>query len=149
MYFAPSRAVALIVASYAGLGLAACASEAAPDPAAKSALAPVVAPGPNPSASKATSTVSPAASVCVEVCNKTSSLHCKAEPDCARDCAEMTRAAAACASAMNGFMSCLSTQPLTNFECGPDGVAGIKRGFCGAEQDAAATCMVVNRPRPQ
>lgn len=39
------------------------------------------------------------------------------------------------------FYACLEKQPTKNWECGEDGVAAIKPGFCDGEQGSAVHCM--------
>ncbi len=46
-----------------------------------------------------------------------------------------------CSEAFLSFYGCLVTQPPKNWECGDDGVAAIRDGFCDPEQARAAKCM--------
>jgi hypothetical protein len=42
---------------------------------------------------------------------------------------------------MSSFYKCLVREPVEHWECGADGVAAIKVGFCDAEQEKAVSCM--------
>jgi hypothetical protein len=46
-----------------------------------------------------------------------------------------------CSLEMAGFYDCLVAEPLKHWECGDDGVAVIREGFCDAEQRKALQCM--------
>jgi hypothetical protein len=47
----------------------------------------------------------------------------------------------ACSSAFGRMYACLVKEPIAHWECGEDGIAAIRDGFCDAEQSDASRCL--------
>lgn len=77
---------------------------------------------------------------CREICDRSRELKCEHAAKCMPNCmagASMTP----CNEPMATFYRCLVQQPVQNWQCGRDGVAAIRDGFCDREQGEAVACM--------
>jgi hypothetical protein len=52
-----------------------------------------------------------------------------------------------CSDQMSKFLRCLVSEPVERWECGEDGVAAIREGFCDKEQEQAVGCMEATASR--
>jgi hypothetical protein len=77
---------------------------------------------------------------CRQICDRSLQLQCASADKCLPNCLAMG-SATPCSDEMLGFYQCLIAQPVQNWECAPDGVAAIRRGLCGAEQERTVACM--------
>jgi hypothetical protein len=77
---------------------------------------------------------------CREICDRSHELRCAHAAQCMPNCmagASMTP----CNEPMATFYRCLVHHPVQNWQCGRDGVAAIREGFCDREQGEAVACM--------
>jgi hypothetical protein len=130
--------------------LAACSKDKREEPnAAASAQAPV--------ASTAPSAVGPAAPAnawsldvaaaraveksCTDICERSRTLKCKGSADdCMKSCIGMA-IGTPCRDAFTALYACFGREPAEHWECGEDGIAAIREGFCEKEQERTVTCM--------
>lgn len=77
---------------------------------------------------------------CDKICSRSRALKCKNQDDCMRGCLGMG-SLKPCALAFGSLYSCLEQQPLSHWECAPDGIAAIGDGFCDKEQSVATRCL--------
>lgn len=77
---------------------------------------------------------------CAGICERSRQLACKNASECMQNCMAMG-ALTPCTDSVTALFGCLLQQPVKNWECGEDGVAAIREGFCEAEQRKAVTCM--------
>jgi hypothetical protein len=78
---------------------------------------------------------------CAGICARSTELKCAQAAECEALCAA-SMADPTCAAQMSAATSCMLKEPAANWECTEDGVAAIKEGFCEAEQNAFATCLM-------
>jgi hypothetical protein len=52
-----------------------------------------------------------------------------------------------CSSEISRFYDCLVAQPIQHWECGSEGVAQIRDGYCDTEQQQAVGCMEAKMQR--
>ena len=87
-----------------------------------------------------------AESPCPAVCELSAKIGCPAPAiECQRGCQEML-AGPHCRGQMRAFMRCLKNEPPEHWECGDQGVAAIKAGFCDREQREYAVCLRTAAP---
>ena len=98
-------------------------------------------PEPSPAAAATPATKAPGVDPCVTVCERSKELKCRAVAECPQRCAE-SRNVAACNSEMSAVLQCVIREPVGHWECGEDGLASIKDGYCDAEQAAFMACVV-------
>jgi hypothetical protein len=46
-----------------------------------------------------------------------------------------------CSDQFSALYACLVREPVAHWECGEDGVAAIREGYCDKEQERAISCM--------
>jgi hypothetical protein len=78
--------------------------------------------------------------MCRQICDRSIELKCSNVDKCLPNCLAMG-SITVCTDEMLGFLRCLISQPLGNWECAPDGVAAIRRGICDAEQARTVACV--------
>ena|SRR5215471_887381 len=86
-------------------------------------------------------------SVCTDICEHSRRLKCKHADNCRPQCIAMG-SFTPCQDQFAAFYRCLATKPDPNWECGEDGVAAIREGFCDSEQESTVTCMEAKMQRP-
>jgi hypothetical protein len=84
---------------------------------------------------------------CKQVCNQSATLSCANAAGCISNCLAYG-SANACTDEIASFFECLAKQPSPNWECGPDGVAAIRAGFCEDEKTKASSCLKEKTRRP-
>jgi hypothetical protein len=77
---------------------------------------------------------------CVDICGRSHELNCSRAGECQPHCMAMG-SLTPCSATMMSFYGCLVGQPTKNWECGDDGVAAIRSGFCDSEQAKVVRCM--------
>jgi hypothetical protein len=77
---------------------------------------------------------------CKRICANSIALSCKNVTECMPNCLAMA-SATPCNDEMLTLYDCLKSQPSKNWECGDDGVAAIRAGWCDREQGQAIGCM--------
>jgi hypothetical protein len=83
---------------------------------------------------------------CRSICDRSRKLACPKVAECMPNCTAMG-SATPCTAEFLAMFGCLVKQPLSNWECAPDGVAAVKDGVCDAEQRAAIGCMQLKMSR--
>jgi hypothetical protein len=113
-----------------------------PEPAAQSALQPSAAePAPAQPTPAAPSAKLAAGSPCASICVRSTELHCKRASECEALCAQSMNDTR-CKTELAAANGCMTAQPTASWECGENGLASIKRGFCNAEQQQFIGCMI-------
>jgi hypothetical protein len=115
---------------------------------AASSQAPVAsspAPEAPPAASAALTKIDPDAAksvekACAGICERSRSLKCKNAEECMKSCIGMG-IGTPCSEAFAALYACLGSQPAERWECGEDGMAAIREGFCEKEQERTVKCM--------
>ncbi len=93
-----------------------------------------------PSPSAASSTSAPPGA-CTALCEITQALKCgKSAADCQAACLPML-GVSPCGAEMNAVLACMLREPQPHWQCGSDGMAELRDGYCDAEQSAFARCM--------
>ena len=46
-----------------------------------------------------------------------------------------------CSEPVAAFYACLQREPAAHWECGEDGIAAIREGYCEKEQERTVACM--------
>ena len=82
---------------------------------------------------------------CSAICDRSNHLKCKRASDCMKNCLAMTTTP--CAEPTISLYHCLITQSLEHWECGEDGVAAIREGYCDKEQAGVFACMQAKMTR--
>ena len=131
--------------------LAACSRKSATDSEAGSSLAPAAVVS---TAAVSASNKVPAAPVtvdheraatdlkktCETICGHSFALKCTQAKECAINCLGMATLTP-CSAEFAGLYSCLVNEPVAHWECGADGVAAIREGYCERQQAVTASCM--------
>jgi hypothetical protein len=125
--------------------VAACKSHPAEPEPTSNAQAPVAAHGAEASnaAASAAAPSAPAAppGACAALCEQTLALKCgKNASDCQAACAPMLTVSP-CGAEMNAVLACMVHEPTSHWQCGDDGMAELRDGFCDSAQAAFARCM--------
>lgn len=132
--------------------LGACSKEKQEDPSAAStqpvaAGSQAAAPGAAPSVSH-----SPPAAVidrqtanaveqsCKGICERSTTLKCVHAEECMKNCIGMG-VGTPCSEQFSALYACFLREPVAHWECGEDGVAAIREGYCEKEQERAVSCM--------
>ena len=142
----------VVVAGVIASGCAKNEPTGAPSPAASSrepvapAPAPPRSPEPTPGASALVAAAAGIEQACTSVCERASSLKCKNAAGCVQNCVAMA-AGTPCTDAFRAFYGCLVREPVAHWECGDDGVAAIREGYCDKEQERAVGCLETNVKR--
>ena len=76
--------------------------------------------------------------ICVDICSRVAPLHCSNERWCMAGCRD--RHKAIYCPAVGPAKLCLAKQPIEHWECGADGNAKVKEGYCDAEKRKLARC---------
>jgi hypothetical protein len=131
--------------AFAGALAGGCKQKTEPPsaPAAQPAASAPPAPPPSPSGpapSPPPRAAPPGEDPCPTICAKTKPLKCKRASACPDVCREM-RNIEACGAEMAVVLSCFARQPLSSWECGQDGDATIKDGFCDKPQAVFTSCV--------
>ena len=114
---------------------------------------------PSPSASVAPAIPTPAASppaasaaspkpvvapgleaACAKICSHTQALKCVHAEQCGQNCLAMA-SLTPCTQAFTGLFACFVKEPLAHWECGDDGIAAIREGYCDREQAITTKCL--------
>jgi hypothetical protein len=77
---------------------------------------------------------------CREICERSRRLNCVNVAQCMPNCLAMG-SLTPCTQKITTLFQCLVGQPVQNWECAPDGVAAIRKGFCDSEQRETVACM--------
>jgi hypothetical protein len=77
---------------------------------------------------------------CDVVCERTRVLGCPNIGECASSCAAMSEVRV-CASEMAAVLQCVTREPVEHWECGAEGLASIRSGYCDPEQAAFLSCL--------
>jgi hypothetical protein len=80
------------------------------------------------------------ARACVNICQRSQDLACPKAAECQPHCIGMG-SLTPCSKEIMALYRCLVDQPVKNWECGSDGVAAIRPGFCDPEQAEVVQCM--------
>jgi hypothetical protein len=67
-------------------------------------------------------------------------LKCKNTGECLVNCLGMA-SLTPCSSEISAMFACFLKEPNAHWECGEDGVATIRDGYCDKEQGKAVECM--------
>jgi hypothetical protein len=134
----PSR----LLACGAILGLLAC-DDAAPSSSAAhqaslqsaAAGAPAASAPPSPDRQRA-----PGQDPCKVVCERSQALGCVKTAECAQTCAA-SRDIEVCTREMAAVLECITAHPIERWECGEEGLASIKSGYCDPEQATFMSCL--------
>jgi len=112
-------------------------------PAAVISAAVARATSPTPSAPAAVDRERAAAELkktCAAICDHSFSLKCPQAKECAINCLGMATLTP-CSAEFAELYSCLVKEPTAHWECGADGVAAIREGYCERQQAVTASCM--------
>lgn len=130
----PEKAVATSVSLAASAPVSSAAVEQRATPSAV----------PTPPLPTATSDVRPITTdvknACETICSHSFALKCAHANDCAVNCLGMATLTP-CSAEFVQLYSCLVKEPRAHWECGEDGVASIRVGYCEQQQGAAVGCM--------
>ena len=142
---ASKRARWFVVAT-AGAALFGCDNKTPEPPAATASQALNAPTGPqaagsvHPQPDKPEASNLSAADPCAAVCERSRELSCNKRESCPALCREMLEDAA-CRTELVNALRCFAEKPAANWECGEDGLASIREGFCDAEQGHFAACV--------
>jgi hypothetical protein len=81
-----------------------------------------------------------AADPCVSACAHSRELRCSGAEQCETTCARL-RDSDPCGAEMRAALGCFAAEPATSWECGDDGMAAIREGFCVAAQQRVVDCL--------
>jgi hypothetical protein len=78
--------------------------------------------------------------LCRAMCDRSRLLNCESTAKCMPNCLAMG-SITPCTTEILGMFSCMTGEPEQNWQCGADGVAAIRSGFCDKEQGIVVACM--------
>jgi len=77
---------------------------------------------------------------CTSICERSQKLKCAHAADCQKGCIGMA-IGTPCSEQFSGLYTCLLGEPVEHWECGEDGIAALREGYCNKEQEQTVTCM--------
>jgi hypothetical protein len=77
---------------------------------------------------------------CKGICERSHTLKCAHAEDCMKSCIGMG-IGTPCSEPFAALYACLQREPPAHWECGEDGVAAIREGYCEKEQERTVDCM--------
>ena len=77
---------------------------------------------------------------CVVLCDRSRELGCKKQQECPALCRQMLDDGS-CKAELTSAFRCFAREPASNWECGEEGIASIKDGYCDAQQARYFGCM--------
>jgi hypothetical protein len=77
---------------------------------------------------------------CKGICERSQVLKCAHAEDCMKSCIGMG-IGTPCSESFAVLYACLQREPVAHWECGEDGIAAIRDGYCEKEQERAVDCM--------
>lgn len=140
-YFGAFTSAALLVATACGRDAAKEQPTEQPGTAVSEAVEPKIAPSAAPPAPAPEPSAKPAGSdPCPELCSRSRELGCSNAERCADGCREML-AEKTCSDSLRLALRCFAAQPAAHWECGDNGMAAVKDGYCSAEQARYVQCI--------
>jgi hypothetical protein len=92
--------------------------------------------GVNATSAKASAPVDP----CTIMCRHSDRLACSGLAQCGESCRQLV-ALPDCAAEMAAALACFIKEPDDHWQCGDDGLAAIREGYCEREQAAYVNCL--------
>jgi hypothetical protein len=77
---------------------------------------------------------------CKGICEHSNTLKCARAADCMKNCLGMG-IGTPCSESFAALYACLQREPPAHWECGEDGIAAIREGYCEKEQERTVICM--------
>lgn len=131
--------VVALLGAFCGLG--ACKNSVDDQAGTKPAAAAVEAAPPTlPSATPTAAPAAAGADPCISACQRSRDLKCPDAARCEATCVAL-RDSEPCGNEMRAALRCFAAQPVASWECGEDGMAAIREGFCGDQQQQVVTCL--------
>lgn len=103
--------------------------------------------GARSAASAAPQAAAAAGDPCEVVCQRSNELSCNKREGCPALCKEMLLEDT-CKAELLRALACFVKEPAKNWECGEDGLASIREGFCDAPQEQFLDCVTEATGKP-
>jgi hypothetical protein len=83
---------------------------------------------------------------CRAICQRSVDLKCRRQSECMNNCVP-AGLFTPCSASLQLMYRCLINEPLAHWECGDDGVAPIREGYCDGGQSQSLECMKAKMQR--